>query len=115
MRAIKKVETGDNENCENIRGASGEVGCMQYLIPTWNASSIRVLGYVADMTVVNVEYVTAVEFTELLKKKTPYQIALQHNQGSGTTCRKGVNKHKVNFNSCEYVEKAMQYYQELSK
>jgi len=104
-----------NEKCEHIRGGSGEIGCLQYLVPTWKARSIQVLGYVAEMTKTNVEYVTAVTFTEMLEKSTPERIALAHNQGGGTTCRKGTNKHNQKYDSCSYVQKAMNYYKELTK
>lgn len=115
VRTLKRVETSDNENCENIRGLSGEIGCLQYLPSTYRQYSIQVLGYVAPMTKTNVEYISTVKVQQMIDRGlTLKQIALKHNAGENATeCSRGWNKHKVFYDSCAYVEKAINYYNQL--
>lgn len=90
---------------------------MQYLIPTYNAESIKVLGYVAPFTETNVEYV-ATKMVELkLKNGIPIErLFLQHNAGGNAKkCSSGYNKRGNFYDSCQYIKKAMNYYNQLTK
>ena len=97
-------------------GLDKEVSCFQYLPSTYKAYSIQVLGYVADLTPVNAEYIATVKMEELSKKYTPEQIFLKWNAGEGATkCRKSINRNGTPYDSCSYVAKAMNYYKQLIK
>jgi hypothetical protein len=99
-----------------MRGLDGEVSCYQFMKSTYKAYSIQVLGYVADLTPVNAEYIATVKMEELSKKYTPEQIFLKWNAGEGATkCRKSVNGNGTPYNSCTYVQKAMNHYKQLNK
>lgn len=115
MKTLKRVETGLNENCNDVRGRSGEKNCLQYLVPTYNAYSIQVLGYIAPMTKTNVEYISAIKYQKMLEKGlTIKEIALKHNGGEqATKCSQGVNKYGVKYDSCAYVNKALAIYNQL--
>lgn len=90
---------------------------------TWKAHSYEVLGYVAPMTRINEEYVASVKIQTLKDAgKSVRQIALVWNQGNDKRpCIKGVstvkvdNKvRKVNYDSCEYADTVVKYYQQQS-
>lgn len=44
---------------------------------------------------------------------TPAQIMQRWNQGGGEQCRKGVNSKGVKYDSCEYVQVTMNYYNNI--
>lgn len=97
-------------------GRDKEVSCFQFLPSTYKAYSIQVLGYVADLTPVNAEYIATVKMEQMSKKYSPNQIFLKWNAGEGATqCSQGINKNGIPFNSCEYINKAMNYYNQLNK
>lgn len=108
MKAIEITETHGRKGCETIKGGSREIGCLQYQPETFKMHSIQVLGYVADMTKVTVEYVATVTLQNKLNKGyTEAQLALEWNAGGAKKCGKGVNKYGVAYNSCEYVQKVL--------
>ena len=81
---------------------------------TYRQYSIQVLGYIAEATPVNAEYIATVKMEELSKKYTPEQIFLKWNAGErATKCSKGINKNNIRYNSCEYINKAINYYNKL--
>jgi hypothetical protein len=90
---------------------------MQYLMPTYQAESIRVLGYVAPFTETNAEYVAARNIELKLKKGIPVErLMLQHNAGGNAAkCSSGINKNGTPYDSCAYVAKAMDNYKQLIK
>lgn len=102
--ALYIKESGAGRNCG--RGKSGEIGCFQYLKSTWEARSIKHLGKIVPQTKENEELVTLLHVDYLTRKGyTPYQVALEHNQGDGKKpCRKGISKLNVPYNSCEYAQ-----------
>jgi hypothetical protein len=115
-KVIKISETGFNENCHNAEGGSGEISCYQMMPSTYKAYSIQVLGYVAEPTPTNVEYIATVKLGRLAEKYPMERIALMWNAGEGATkCSRGVNRWNQKYNSCSYVEKAMNHYKQLIK
>lgn len=81
---------------------------------TYRQYSIQVLGYVAEPTPVNAEYIATLTMERMSKYYTPEQIFLKWNAGErATKCSKGINKNKVAYNSCEYINKAINYYNQL--
>jgi len=97
-------------------GRDSEISCYQFLPSTYKAYSIQVLGYVADFTPTNAEYIATVKMEKMLKKYKPEQILLKWNAGEGArVCSSGINPNGVPFDSCAYVEKAMNYYKQLIK
>ena len=115
-KVIKISETGHNENCHNARGDSGESFCYQMMPSTYKAYSIQVLGYVAEPTPTNVEYIATVKLGQLAEKYPMDKIALKWNAGEGATrCSQGVNKWGVKYDSCAYIAKAMNHYKQLIK
>jgi hypothetical protein len=100
-----QVESGGN--C-NARGASGEGGCYQFLVATWERWSNRVLGYVAPMTPVNEEYVALYKIQQHLDEGyNEAQIALIWNQGHAGPCKAGTNSKGIEYNSCAYRDKVL--------
>jgi len=85
-------------------------------MPTYQAESIKVLGYVAPFTETNAEYVAVKNIELKLKKGIPVErLFLQHNAGGNATkCSSGINKNGTPYNSCAYVQKAMNYYKQLA-
>jgi hypothetical protein len=115
-KAIAITETGNKEGCEKIRGSSGELGCMQHLIPTFRQQSIQVLGYEAEMTRTTVEYVGTLTIQNMIEKGySAEDIAKIWNQGHVGKCRRGVNSLGVNYDSCSYVQKVLSNYKKLTQ
>jgi hypothetical protein len=113
-RAIKISETGFNENCHNIKGGSGEIGCWQMMPSTYELYSIQVLGYVAEPTPTNVEYIATVKLGQLAEQRPIDKVALAWNAGEkATKCSSGWNKYKIFYDSCAYVEKTIKNYNQL--
>lgn len=95
-------------------GHDGEITCYQMLPSTYKLYSIQVLGYVAEPTPANAEYIATVKMERMSHIYTPEQIFLKWNAGERTKkCAKGYNKNNNYYNSCEYVNTAMSYYKEL--
>ena len=114
-KVIKISETGQNENCHNIKGGSGESFCYQMMPSTYRAYSIQVLGYVAEPTPTNVEYIATVKLGQLAEKYPIEKVALFWNSGEGATkCSKGVNRWNQKFDSCAYVQKTVYNYNQLT-
>lgn len=102
------IETGGTLDCSKV-GLSGEKGCHQYLHATWEAYSKDTLGYVAEQTPENAELVTENKIYKWIEQGlTDREIFLIWNQGNTRQCKSGVNKYGVKYDSCEYVEKALQ-------
>jgi hypothetical protein len=98
------VETGGE--CD-VRGKSGEVGCLQFLPSTWKMYSTNVLGYVAPMTKVNELYVASVMIQSwLYEGLTDEQVAVRWNSG-GIRHKKGVNKYGVAYDTYAYAKKVL--------
>jgi hypothetical protein len=113
-RAIKISETGKNELCHNIKGGSGEKFCYQMMPETYKQYSIQVLGYVAEPTPTNVEYITTVKLEQMANKYPVELIALKWNAGENATkCSRGVNKYNQKYDSCAYIEKTIKNYNKL--
>ncbi len=113
-KAIAIIETGDSLDCSKI-GLSGERGCHQFLPSTWEAYSSIVLGYVADQTPENAEHVTHEMIARWISQGyTDRQIFLIWNQGNTGQCKSGVNKYGVKYDSCAYVEKALQVLEKVT-
>lgn len=84
---------------------------MQYMPSTWNQFSKEILGYVAPFTEINEEYVSTNKIQKWLNQGlTEEQIFLRWNAGGATQCSRGVNRQGVKFDSCEYVRKAVAFY-----
>lgn len=67
------------------------------------------------MTKTNVEYISAVKIQQMIDGGlTLKDIALKHNAGErATKCSKGVNKYNQSYDSCQYIVKAVNVYNEL--
>lgn len=113
-KVVKINETGQNENCHNIIGSSKEFSCYQMMRDTYKQYSIQVLGYVAEPTPVNVEYIATVKLGELAKQYPIDKVLLKWNAGErAIKCAKGWNRYKVFYDSCTYVQKGLQIYNQL--
>lgn len=78
---------------------------------TWEAFSKEIIGYVAPYTEGNEDYVTVGMIQKWLDSgMTTEGIFRKWNQGSGSECRRGVNAQGVQFDSCKYVQLAMNHY-----
>jgi len=96
-------------------GRDKERSCYQMTPSTYEAYSIQVLGYVADLTPVNAEYIATMSVQRMMKRYSPEQIFLKWNAGEGATrCRKDVNSNGTPYDSCSYVHKAMKNYKQLT-
>lgn len=77
----------------------------------WERMSNAILGYVAPQTKVNEIYVMSRTIDNYFGKGyTAKDIALLHNQGHLGACSKGVNKFGVAYNSCDYYQTVLAYY-----
>lgn len=93
------------------RGKSGELGCYQILESNWPAWSKEAIGYVAPHTEGNEEYVVMYKIDKWLKSGlNASQVALKWNAGGAKQCSKGINSKGVAFDSCRYVQLAMNHY-----
>lgn len=107
MNAIEQVESGGN--CQ-AKGASGEIGSLQYMPTTWALYSTEILGYVAPMNCINGKYVAAKMVAKWLNQGlTPRDIAAKWNQGDHGPCRAGINSKGVQYDSCAYIHKVLAY------
>lgn len=117
-QAIVLAENNGNLKCESTPGASGEIGCHQYLPSTWRQYSIDTLGYVAKQTPQNAKLVTILKMEQFIDMGyTNQQIFLIWNTGKAKKCSAGIN-YKINpkgvpYDSCAYVAKATKYYNQL--
>lgn len=109
---IKQKET--RGNC-NAKGASGEIGCMQYLPSTWNSLTKKYYGEVKGYSTTTEDFITYKQIEELQLKNIPINKIFQyHNQGTYTKpCIRGVNKWGVKYDSCAYVKDAMRIYESI--
>ena len=109
VQVLAQKETSNADDCITHRGQSGERGCFQFLPSTWAGYSKQVFGYVAEQTPENELAVTLAKVSGWLKQGlTPQQIFLQWQQGNYDQCKRGVNSHGVKYDSCAYVQDAMQ-------
>lgn len=84
------------------------------MINTYKAQSIKVLGYVAEPTETNVDYVAIKTIDLMLKKQmTVEDIGKVWNQGNTGPCRAGINSLGIRFNSCQYVKELLDKYNKL--
>lgn len=106
--AIERNETGGG-NCNNVQGASKELGCHQFRESTYKQYAMETIGYVPPMTKINSKYVTAMKVQKWLDSgRTETQIFLAWNAGTNAKkCSKGTNKYGVKYDSCTYVAKGM--------
>ena len=108
--AIKKHET--NGNC-SLKGASGEIGCMQYTKGTWNALTKKYYGEVKGYSTTTEEFIT-LKYIQDLGDLKPQQVFQTWNQGTyKKPCIRGVNKFGVKYDSCAYIKKVMAIYNKL--
>lgn len=108
-QVIKQNETPGIKNCNEVKGASGELGCYQLMPKTYRGYSMDVLGYVAPRSEINDKYIVASKAEEWINKgQTAQRILLSWNGGEGAKkCSSGVNKFKVKYDSCAYVTKGL--------
>ena len=111
---IKRIETGTNKNCANIRGGSGEVGCWQILPSTLEGlkkkHNIQVKGYSYEVQ----KQATIAEMkSHVLKGYTPEQTFKVWNSGNLRPCSRGTNRWGVKYDSCKYVQEAKSVYLKL--
>ena len=100
-------ESGGDGDCSKP-GASGEMGCFQYLWDTWITYSNDVLGYVPEKTKEMEMYVTYAKVLGWLDQGlTPRQIFLMWNQGHPGQCIRGVNDQGVPYDSCFYADRGV--------
>lgn len=84
---------------------------------TYREYSRQVLGYYEpNPTPAIAEYIATVTLQRIsLRAITPERTFLKWNGGEGReACSKGYNKNGNWFNSCEYMEKAMEYYRQIT-
>lgn len=97
-----------------MKGGSGEISCWQIMPATYKAYSIQVLGYVAEPTPTNVEYIATIKLGKLAEKYPIERIALMWNAGENATkCSRGKNRWNQNFDSCAYIAKTINNYNQL--
>lgn len=114
-QTIKINETKNQKGCHKLIGRDHEISCYQLLPSTYRAYSIQVLGYVAEATPINVEYITTMKVQKLLEKNSPKDILLKWNAGEGAkSCSQGTNSRGTPYNSCSYVTKGMEIYKQLT-
>lgn len=102
-------ETGGDPNCEDLKGLSGEITCMQFMPKTYAGYSKETVGRHIPPTKTNAMYVSALKIEKWIREgKSDRDIMLMWNAGTNAKkCSKGVNKYKVKYNSCAYVEKGI--------
>lgn len=114
VKTIKHIETKNNTKCIK-RGASGEIGCYQFLPSTYNNLSKKHFKEVKGFTLEVEQKLVELEVIDLIEKKklTPDKVFLYWNSGQYKRCSKGVNKYGVRYDSCTYVVNSMRYFKSL--
>ncbi len=113
-KTIAILETGGTLDC-SMKGLSGERGCHQFLPSTWSAYSLEVYGYVAEQTPENAEYVTLWKVQNWLDQGIDARgIFLIWNTGQNNGCSSGINWLGVPYDSCAYVEDALNILSEVT-
>lgn len=112
MQVIKIKETRHIQDCANIKGASGEIGCWQILKSNLDKfkkeKKIQVKGYTYELQKM---YTETIITDDVLKKLEPKQTFKKWNSGNLIyPCRKGVNNKGVPYDSCEYTNSAYNLY-----
>lgn len=75
---------------------------------TWKMWSADVAGRVLPLTPVNEQYVALRKVQGWLDQGySERQVALIWNQGSAGDCRRGVNKHGAEYDSCAYAQNVL--------
>lgn len=96
----------------DLKGKSGEQGCLQYMPQTWRWLSQKHIGYVAPQSQVNELYVAILEIqTQLNRGLNEHTIFLKWNGGDGRI-KSGYNKLGVWYDTGHYAQKALAYYGE---
>lgn len=110
---IAHIETGGTFDCSLV-GASQEVGCYQYTPSTWEGYSKLAYGEVIEQTPENAEKLTEYMMNVFIEKGYSNEdIFLTWNQGNRGACSSGYNRAGTFFDSCAYVEKALDLYSTL--
>lgn len=111
---IKYKETKKDIKCTK-RGLDGEYGCFQILPSTWNNLTKKHLGEVKGFTLELERPVVEMEIKELItmKKLEPKQIFKVWNSGNLKPCSRGYNKNGNYYDSCQYVQEAMAFYNKI--
>ena len=105
---IEQIETQGHPNCGNIKGGSGEKGCLQFQPATWRAYSSALYGEVLPITPEREREVAVFKVQQWLDAGySPRQTFLFWNQGNPSPCKSGVNKFGVRFDSCAYANKGI--------
>lgn len=92
------------ENCDELRGASGEWGCFQFLESTFRQWATQVLGYVPRMTYHNQRIVVATIVQRWIEDGlSDKQILWKYNSGRADKCISGTNKWGAKYDSCQYA------------
>lgn len=114
VKTIKHIETKGDTKCTK-RGASGEIGCFQFLPATYKNLSKKHFGQVKGFSLEVEQQLVKLEVIDLIEKKklTPDKVFLYWNSGQYKRCSKGINKHNVPYDSCRYVADAMKYFRGL--
>lgn len=113
-KTIEELEASGSPDCESMKGASGEIGCHQYLPSTWSAYSLDVFDKVLEQTKENAYLVTVGKVRLWLEDGlTPGEIFLIWNTGHNGKCSAGINKYGVHYDSCAYVQKALKILEEV--
>jgi len=78
---------------------------------TWASASRQEIGYVAKQTAINEEYVAIKRINRWVEEgKSVSEIALLWNQGHTGKCSSGYNKYNAYYDSCEYQNSVLAYY-----
>lgn len=93
------------ENCDELRGTSGEWGCFQILPATWAMWARQMLGYVPRGSYHNQRLVVAMVVQEWIDEGLSVRaIAWRYNSGRADKCISGTNRHGARYNSCAYAD-----------
>ena len=118
VMTIKTIETGTNQDCANVRGGSGEIGCWQILPSTLEGlkkkHNIQVKG--ASYEVTRLATIAEVKL-DMQKGYTLAQTLKKWNSGNLKPCSRGIsyriNPKGIPYDSCEYIKKGLKIYKGL--
>lgn len=106
------AESTGVQDCHTLPGASGEVGCYQYLDSTYRDYAKKVLGYVPRRSYINERYVAVLMIQKWLNQGySVYEIGLIWNGGEAKE-KKGINSHGQEYDSARYARTVVAYYKQ---
>lgn len=93
----------------DLKGLSGETGCLQFMPSSWESWSKDYFGYIAPQTQINEMYIATLKIQRWINSgASDKAVFLFWNGGDGRE-KKGINSAGVNYDTAQYARIGLAY------